>query len=40
VPGAKKVSDVPEDKIADVVAALKAAGKTNRFQREVVAANG
>jgi hypothetical protein len=29
---------MPEDKIADVIAALKAAGKTNRFKRAAVAA--
>jgi hypothetical protein len=38
VSGAAKVSDIPEDKIADAIAALKAAGKTNRFKRAAVAA--
>lgn len=33
-----KVSQVPEDKIADVIAAIKKAGKENRFNRQAVAA--
>lgn len=35
--GVNKVSSVPEDKIADVIAALKKAGNENRFGRQQVA---
>lgn len=34
--GAVKVSDIPEDKIGDVIEAIKAAGRANTYKREAV----